>query len=134
VAVRVTDYKTGERASAPETLVIGGGLELQRVLYAVACQQLLQDTSAIRSRLVYLKESPEIISLARLGPAVELVSKFVVAACAVLEAGKTVPGIGAESEHNNLRFALPASPGYFRRKGLNFRAAVRDLTRFWSAK
>lgn len=134
VAVRVTDYKTGDRVSSPDTLIIGGGTELQRVLYAIASQQLLPGCSAIRSRLIYLKGSPAIVPLVRLEPAIELVVKFVQAACAAIAAGKAVPGIGAESEDNDLRFALPASPGYFRRKGLNFRAANRELTRFWSVK
>lgn len=134
VAARVTDYKTGERPTEPENIVIAGGEELQRVLYALACHQLLPNSPAIRARLIYLKGQPRIVPLQRLEPTFDLVTKFVVTACAALESGRTVPGIDAEVEDNDLRFALPASPGYFRRKVLNFRSTNRELTRFWSVK
>jgi RecB family exonuclease len=134
VAVRVTDYKTGERPRDPEKIVIAGGAELQRVLYALASGQLLSGTPAIRSRLIYLKDRPAVFPLLDPDQTIEQVSKFVAAACAALEAGKAVPGIATELDTNDLRFALPASPGYFRRKRLRFRETVRELTRFWSAK
>ena len=53
-AVRVTDYKTGKPPQAPERIVIGGGAELQRSLYALACRQLLPDIRHIMARLAYL--------------------------------------------------------------------------------
>jgi hypothetical protein len=134
VAVRVSDYKTGERPPRPEQNVISGGAELQRVLYALACRQLLPDTLPIRARLIYLKGSPDVYLLSQPDQTIELVSKFVGTACAVLEAGKAVPGIAAEADTNALRFALPASPGYFRRKRLRFRETTQELTRFWSVK
>ena len=149
-AARVTDYKTGELPEDPDDLVIAGGAELQRVLYALACAQLLPEPRAVRARLIYLKEMPaEILPLANLDYAVSLVSRFVNAACTVAKSGRCVPGIDAEdriiySSHdsgdaprfrrNPLRLALPASPGYFRRKGLNFRRTLRDLTPLWSRK
>jgi hypothetical protein len=134
VAVRVTDYKTGERPAEPSKVVIGGGAELQRVLYALACRQLLSENPPIRARLIYLKGKPAIFSLLDPDQTIEQVSKFVRAACAVLEAGKGLPGLGAEADTNDFRFALPASPGYLRRKRLRFREALGELTRFWSAK
>jgi PD-(D/E)XK nuclease superfamily len=134
VAVRVTDYKTGERPPEPAKVVIGGGAELQRVLYSLACRQLLPDTPPIRARLIYLSGEPAVFALPNPDFTIEQVSKFVTTACAVLEAGKVVPGIGAESDTNDLRFMLPASPGYLRRKRLRFRESVSELTRFWSAK
>ena len=39
-AVRVTDYKTGAKPREPQSIIIAGGRELQRVLYALACRQL----------------------------------------------------------------------------------------------
>jgi hypothetical protein len=130
----VTDYKTGERPPDPGKIVIAGGAELQRVLYALACRQLLPETPPIRSRLIYLKDRPDIFPLLDPDRTIQQVSKFVTAACAALEAGKAVPGIAAELDTNNLRFALPASPGYFRRKRLRFRETLGEVTRFWSAK
>lgn len=63
VAVRVTDYKTGERPENAADRVIAGGAELQRVLYALACRQLLSEVPAIRTRLIYLKDEPAIFLL-----------------------------------------------------------------------
>jgi hypothetical protein len=76
VAVRVTDYKTGERPPDPGKIVIAGGAELQRALYALACRQLLSETSAIRSRLIYLKDRPEIFPLIDPDQTIQQVSKF----------------------------------------------------------
>jgi hypothetical protein len=42
-AVRVTDYKTGTPPKNAARIVIGGGAELQRALYALACRQLLDE-------------------------------------------------------------------------------------------
>jgi RecB family exonuclease len=44
IAVRVADYKTGQRPKSPEDISVAGGAELQRVLYSLACRQLLPDT------------------------------------------------------------------------------------------
>ena len=49
IAVRVTDYKTGAQPENVATTVIAGGAELQRVLYGLACRQLLPATPAIRT-------------------------------------------------------------------------------------
>jgi len=38
-AVRVTDYKSASVPARPDKLVIAGGRELQRALYALTCQQ-----------------------------------------------------------------------------------------------
>lgn len=60
-AVRVTDYKTGKRPKVPEQVNVGGGAELQRVLYSLACRQLLPDTKPLVARLIYLR--PPIVAL-----------------------------------------------------------------------
>jgi PD-(D/E)XK nuclease superfamily len=132
--LRVTDYKTGGRPRDPATVLIGGGAELQRALYALACRQLLEGSPQIVARLIYLKDKPAIFKLADPDGTFELVSRFVAAACSVLESGKAIPGVGSEAKTNELRLALPASPGYFRRKQTAFRAAAGDLPQFWKAK
>ena len=131
VAVRVTDYKTGDRPENAATMVISGGAELQRVLYALACRQLLPETPAIRTRLIYLKDEPAIFLLPDLDDAIAQTAAFVNAACAVLTRGHVVPGPAADDRLNDLRLALPASPAYFRRKQAAFIAAAGDLARFW---
>ena len=104
--------------------MIDGGAELQRVLYALACRQLLPGSPAIRARLIYLKDQPAVFPLLDPDQIFEEVSKFVAAACAALEGGKAVPGVAAELSANDLRLALPVSPGYFRRKRMRFREAA----------
>ena len=133
-AVRVTDYKTGARPRDPAQIVIAGGAELQRVLYALACRQLLPEQPQIRARLIYLKGQPDVFVLPDPDNIFEQVSQFVAAACAALEAGKAVPGIDAELATNDLRLALPVSPGYFRRKRTRLREAAGVLPRYWSAR
>jgi hypothetical protein len=133
-AVRVTDYKTGARPREPESIIIGGGRELQRALYALACRQLLPQTQHIRSRLVYLRDEPAAFALNNPDSVFPMVSEFVTAALTLIEAGKAVPGPDTEQATNDLRFALPVSPGYFRRKALRFRETAGPLTRFWSRK
>jgi hypothetical protein len=133
-AVRVTDYKTGTRPKNPERIIIGGGRELQRALYALACRQLLPETKIIRAGLVYLSDQPAVFPLHKPDDVFSVVSEFVSAACALLESGKAMPGPGSEEVTNDLRFALPVSPGYFRRKGLRFREVAGSLTRFWNYK
>lgn len=131
VAVRVTDYKTGDRPQNPAERVIAGGAELQRVLYALACRQLLPETPAVRARLIYLKDELAIFMLPDLDDAIAQTAAFVNAACAVLRRGQVVPGPAAYDRLNDLRLALPASPAYFRRKQAAFIKAAGDLARFW---
>ena len=116
IAVRVTDYKTGAQGLVNvATTVIAGGAELQRVLYGLACRQLLPATPAIRTRLIYLKDEPAIFVLSDLDGAIAQTATFVNAACDALTRGHAVPGPAAEGRFNDLRLALPASPAYFRR-------------------
>jgi PD-(D/E)XK nuclease superfamily len=131
IAVRVTDYKTGERPENTAATIIAGGAELQRVLYGLACRQLLPATPAIRTRLIYLKDEPAIFVLSDLDGAIAQTATFVNAACDALTRGHAVPGPAAEGRFNDLRLALPASPACFRRKQAAFTAAAGDLVGFW---
>jgi hypothetical protein len=132
-AVRVSDYKTGERPRRPAAVVIGGGKELQRSLYALACQQLLPNCDRIFARLVYLKDSPTDYVLDDLDGALAQIAGFVRCACRMLNRGIAVPGPDAEEEANTLRLAMPASPSYWRRKNPLLLELSDDLTFFWNA-
>lgn len=131
IAVRVTDYKTGVRPDDAGTRIIAGGGELQRVLYGLACRVLLPHTATIRSRLIYLKNEVSISPLADLDAAIAQVAEFVIAASDHLKGSRIAPGPAAEERYNDLRLALPASPGYFRRKQAGYRNAAGKLLRFW---
>jgi RecB family exonuclease len=133
-AVRVTDYKTGQRPRQPERLVIGGGTELQRSLYGLACRQLLPECERIFARLVYLTDPPQDYALNDLDAALQQISAFVAVACEHLARGVALPGRDAEAEENDLRLAMPASPAYWRRKGPALARAADRLTSFWDAR
>jgi hypothetical protein len=129
----VSDYKTGERPRRPADLVIGGGKELQRSLYALACQQLLPNCQRILARLVYLKDSPNDYVLNDLNGAVEQIGSFVRCAYTMLNRGVAVPGPDAGEKGNDLRLAMAASPSYWRRKNPVFLELADDFSFFWDA-
>jgi RecB family exonuclease len=56
-AVRVSDYKTGAEPRQPEQVVLGGGAELQRVIYALPARQFLPGNPRVIARLVYLGQN-----------------------------------------------------------------------------
>jgi hypothetical protein len=131
-AVRVSDYKTGERPPRPAAVVIGGGKELQRALYALACRQLLPNYQSVFARLVYLKDSPTHYVLNDLNGALAQIGGFVRCACTMLNRGVAVPGPDAEEDANDLRLAMPASPSYWRRKNPALLELSDDLSFFWN--
>jgi hypothetical protein len=131
-AVRVTDYKTGATPARAEKIVIRGGAELQRSLYALACRTLLPEYAHIAARLLYLADSPQPLPLADLDGALRQISDFVACACASLENGVAPPGPDADSPYNDLRLAMPASPAYQRRKRSSFAKSAGRLAAFWN--
>lgn len=133
-AVRVTDYKTGKRPRNPDQMHIDGGAELQRVLYSLACRQLLPDTKQLVARLIYLR--PPVIASPMKNPDhfIALVSAWVGLARSALESGVVYPGIASMPERFG-RIALPAMAGYLERKGNAIReAAGRELSAYWGTK
>lgn len=133
-AVRVTDYKTGQKPKAPNLMNVDGGAELQRVLYSLACRQLLPDTKPLIARLVFLR--PPIIASTLKNPDgfVDLVTAWVVLARSTLEAGIVYPGVAAMPDRFG-KIALPATSTYVDRKSSAIReAAGRELTAYWGTK
>ncbi len=53
-SVRVTDYKTGREPQRPDRVIVNGGSDLQRVVYAIAARQLLPQARRVIARLFYL--------------------------------------------------------------------------------
>jgi hypothetical protein len=131
-AVRVTDYKTGEPPKNVSHMVIAGGTELQRALYGLACRDLLDGQPAVIARLLYLTEEPVAIKLGNLDAALERIIAYITEAVGILQRGTAVPARLAYERSNDLRLALPASPGYERRKRIAFGRAAGRLSRFWS--
>jgi hypothetical protein len=132
-AVRVTDYKTGEPPKNAARIVIGGGMELQRALYGLACRVLLNGEPRIIARLQYLAGEPLSLKLDDLDAAIEQIGAFINEAVSMLRRGTTVPGRQSFDISNDMRLALPASPGYQRRKLIAFNKASESISRFWIA-
>lgn len=132
-AVRVTDYKTGSPPKNAGRIVIGGGSELQRALYGLACRQLLQGEPQIVARLLYLGGEPVALKLDDLDGAIDQIGTFINEATALLRRGTAVPGRLAFDRSNDLRLALPASPGYERRKRIASSNVGAAISRLWSA-
>jgi hypothetical protein len=133
-AVRVTDYKTGACPQKPELIIIRGGAELQRALYALACRQLLPDYDSVAARLLYLADEPRDVKLQDLDGALRQISEFVACACECLTRGVALPGLDADSPQSDLRLAMPASPAYQRRKKAAFAKSAGRLAAFWDAR
>lgn len=133
-AVRVTDYKTGQRPKSPEDMSVAGGAELQRVLYSLACRQLLPDTTRLIARLIYLRKPVQLYALRDPDGAIERVTAWVKLARSVLEAGTVYPGV-ANMRQRFGRIALPATARYIERKMNAVRkAAGQELTAYWGSK
>jgi hypothetical protein len=132
-AARVVDYKTGR--VKPESIVLDGGRELQRCLYAYAVSSLLGPHVEVEAELAYLR-GPE---TRRLENGLEVLQRLASALAATHDAvvaGMAVPGIDAGSERDDLRFALPANAlgAYCRRKAEAAAAALGPTaTAIWEA-
>lgn len=134
VAARVTDYKSGAAPRNMDRVVLGGGAELQRVIYAVAVRQGRPEVRQIVSRLVYLREGPEHHGLSgeRLDDAIAEAGRFIAAAEALIAGGAAPPGPDAEERFNVLRLALPAElDTYLRRKAAARATVSGELPAFW---
>jgi RecB family exonuclease len=133
-AARVTDYKTSEPPRNAGRITLGRGSELQRALYGLACRQLLPGDPQIVARLLYLRGEPSSHRLQDLDGAIEQIGAFVNVVVAMLMRGTAVPGPNSFERTNDLRLALPASPGYQRRKRLAFGKASEGIARLWSTE
>ena len=122
----VCDYKTGK---APKgDIVLNGGSELQRCLYAYAVRSLLGEKIEIQASLYYPRdevdkplEDPDLV----LG----ILSTFLIGAKKSLIRGATLPGIDTGGDYDEFVFALPATAQniYHNRK---FRAIEVELSQF----
>lgn len=134
VAARVTDYKSGAAPRNMDRVVLGGGTELQRVIYAVAVGQGRPEVRQIVSRLVYLRDGPEHHGLSgeHLENAIAEAGRFIATAEALIAGGAAPPGPDVEERFNDLRLALPAElDTYLRRKAAARAAVAGELPAFW---
>ena len=107
-AVRVTDYQSGAPPKNPDAIVIAGGAELQRALYALAARQLLPGVRRIDAHLVYLNDETRKFSLRDPDDALAWISHLVAAAADLLRVGTALPGRDAYERYHDLRLAFGA--------------------------
>ena len=119
----VRDYKTGR--APKDDIILDGGRELQRCLYAFAVKALLGDDVAISASLLYPREGLD-LRLADPEATLGEVSGYLLVARANLVSGGGVMGRDTGGDYDDLAFALPANAkaGYCARK---MDAATRRL-------
>jgi len=128
----VRDYKTGV---APKgNIVLEGGMELQRCLYAFAVKAMLGKNIEIHASLFYPRDESDL----RLDdPEVTLVeiTGYLRAARANLLSGYGVIGIDTGGNYDNLAFALPANAhaSYYKRKSIAARECLGAAAQVWEA-
>lgn len=134
-SVRVTDYKTGPEPPHVERVIVSGGGSLQRVIYAIAAKQLLQDVRRVVARLFYLRaDAPREHALPNVDQAVQEVSSYVQQAWTLLNEGKGLPGLAVREQYDDYRIALPAdAEKYVRVKRGPFRRTFGTYARVWDA-
>jgi hypothetical protein len=129
----VFDYKTGR--TPRDAIVLNGGKELQRCLYAFAVRALLGPDVSIRAALLYLRDQTS-LRLEDSEAALANLQHFLALARASLQAGRAVPGIGAGDKYDDLALALPANASsyYCERKLPAVRELLGDATAVWEAQ
>ncbi len=136
-AARVTDYKTGNAPKNMGNVVLAGGAELQRVIYAAAVRRRIPDVRQVVSRLVYLRGTAAAHPLAgdHLEVAIAQTERFIAATVALISEGLAPIGPDARERFGDLRLALPADlDAYLLRKSDALATATDRLSECWSAQ
>lgn len=134
-AVRLSDYKTGAEPKGAESIVIGGGAELQRVTYAIAARQLLPQVQQVAARLVFLGQAtPSAHKISHLDQAIAALARYVTSAAELLLQGKALPGLSERQPGDDFRLAFPADmDSYVTRKAPQIRRCVGTFAQVWKA-
>ena len=127
----VLDYKTG-RAPKKDKIVLDGGRELQRCLYAFAVKAMLGEGVTIKASLFYLR-GEENLPLADPDATLRDIAGYLQSARTNLAGGGAVMGPDTGGDYDDLAFALPANvkATYRVRKEAAARARLGDATQVW---
>lgn len=129
----VRDYKTGRKPK--DTIILDGGKELQRCLYAFAVKAMLGDDVAISASLLFPRDEVDLRLEDPEGTLAD-VAGYLRAAHASLLAGSTVLGADTGGTYDDLAFALPANAGatYCKRKIAAATERLGDAAQVWEAQ
>ena len=128
----VRDYKTGRVPR--DDIVLDGGKELQRCLYAFAVKALLGEEVSIAASLLYPHEDRD-LRLDDPDAVLGTLTGHLRGARASLASGGAVMGADTGEKYDDLAFALPANAGavYRVRKEAAANERLGDATRVWDA-
>ena len=128
----VRDYKTGRVPR--DAIVLDGGKELQRCLYAFAVRALLGEEVSIAASLLYPHEELD-LRLDDPDAVLGTLAGHLRAARASLASGGAMMGVDTGEKFDDLAFALPANAGavYRVRKEAAANERLGDATRVWDA-
>jgi hypothetical protein len=129
----VRDYKTGRKPK--DTIILDGGKELQRCLYAFAVKAMLGDDVAISASLLFPRDEVDLRLEDPEGTLAD-VAGYLSAAHASLLAGSAVLGVDTGGTYDDLAFALPANAGatYCKRKIAAATERLGDAAQVWEAQ
>jgi RecB family exonuclease len=131
-AVRITDYKTGSSPPNAKQVVLGGGAELQRVLYGIAARQHLPD-AAVHADLVYLGDAaPKRFGIPDPDTAMANAARMLTAISELVRRGVSLPGKDGDQQWNPYRIARPAASEPTLKKAA-IEMALRDVAWIWNA-
>jgi RecB family exonuclease len=127
---RVIDYKSGRMPR--DEVVLGGGKELQRCLYAFAVGVLLGEHVQVEAALDYVREG-KLRPLPDPPATLATLAAHLRSAHESLAAGRALPGPDAAGDYDDHCFALPANArnGYCRRKAAAIAAALGPAGAVW---
>jgi hypothetical protein len=129
----VRDYKTGRRPK--DTIILDGGKELQRCLYAFAVKAMLGDDVTISASLLFPRDEVDLRLEDPEGTLADA-ARYLRAAHASLLAGSAVLGADTGGTYDDLAFALPANAGatYCKRKIAAATESLGDAAQVWEAQ
>lgn len=129
----VRDYKTGRKPK--DTIILDGGKELQRCLYAFAVKAMLGDDVTISASLLFPRDEVDLRLEDPEGTLAEVIG-YLSAAHASLLAGGAVLGTDTGGTYDDLAFALPANAGatYCKRKIAAATERLGDAAQVWEAQ
>jgi hypothetical protein len=135
---RVIDYKTGHVKRKQSEIILDGGKELQRCLYAFAVKTLLKDEAEIQAALLFphIEDSEEaLFPLSNIDEVLVQLARSIGLSRSNIESGFALPGIDAANDYNDLAFALPANAkaSYLERKKALIQEQLGEAAKIWEA-
>jgi len=129
----VRDYKTGKPVDCD--VVIGGGTELQRCLYAFAVRAMLGSEVTVRTAMLYPREGIE-RELIEPNGVMDNLTEHLLNAHASLLAGNCLPGPDMGGKYDKFLFLLPANAPatYCKRKAVPIQAVLGNAASVWESK